>query len=89
MSAETFKTHQGFDLANFDDRQYPLSNVNSYKILKTDTYGAFKVNISRAFNIHPDQTRFWVLVNRQNKTVRPDAHISEAYDNTSQYLINI
>jgi len=87
VTAETFKNHQGFDLANFDDRQYPLSNVNSYKILKTDTYGVFKGNISRAFNIPPEQIRFWVLVNRQNMTVRPDAPIPEAYENASQYLV--
>ncbi|CAI2180552.1 16272_t:CDS:10 [Funneliformis geosporum] len=84
VTAETFKNHQGFDLANFDDRQYPLSDVHSYKILKTDTYGAFKVYIARTFNnIPPEQIRFWVLVNRQNKTVRPDAPIPEAYENAS------
>ncbi|CAG8434848.1 2439_t:CDS:10 [Funneliformis mosseae] len=83
VTAETFKNHQGFDLANFDDRQYPLSEVHIYKILKTDTYGAFKVYIARTFSIPPEQIRFWVLVNRQNKTVRPDAPIPESYENAS------
>jgi len=77
VTAEKFKIHQGFDLANFEDRQYPLSDVHVFKILKSETYGAFKEKISRNFNIPPEQVRFWVLVNRQNKTVRPDTPISE------------
>ncbi|CAG8566428.1 7948_t:CDS:10 [Funneliformis caledonium] len=88
VTAETFKNHQGFDLANFDDRQYPLSEVHIYKILKTDTYGAFKVYIARTFSIPPEQIRFWVLVNRQNKTVRPDAPIPESYENASMEEIH-
>jgi len=87
VTAETFKNHQGFDLANFDDRQYPLSNLYSRKILKTETYGTFKAEISRVFDIPPEQIRFWVLVNRQNKTVRPDTQIPETYENTSQHLV--
>ncbi|GBB86550.1 hypothetical protein RclHR1_12980003 [Rhizophagus clarus] len=88
VTAERFKVHQGFDLANFDDRQYPLSEVYTYNILKTETYEAFKDNISRTFNILPQQVRFWVLVNRQNKTVRPDAPIPETYTNTSMEEIH-
>jgi ubiquitin carboxyl-terminal hydrolase 7 len=87
VTAEKFKVHQGFDLANFDDRQYPLSEVYTYKILKSDTYGTFKDNISRSFNIPPEQVRFWVLVNRQNKTVRPDAPIAENSINTSNIIL--
>ncbi|RGB42735.1 ubiquitin carboxyl-terminal hydrolase 5 [Rhizophagus diaphanus] len=88
VTAEKFKIHQGFDLANFDDRQYPLSDVFTYKILKSDTYGTFKEHVSRSFNIPTEQVRFWVLVNRQNKTVRPDAPISDAQTNTSMEEIH-
>jgi ubiquitin carboxyl-terminal hydrolase 7 len=83
VTAEKFKKHQGFDLANFEDRQYPLSDVDAYKILKSETYGAFKEKISRTFNFPPEQVRFWVLVNRQNKTVRPDTPIPDTLSNTS------
>ena len=89
MTAEKFKKHQGFDLANFDDRQYPLSDVHTFKILKSETYGAFKEKISRNFNIPPEQVRFWVIVNRQNKTVRPDTPISESYANNSNKILLI
>ncbi|POG66834.1 ubiquitin carboxyl-terminal hydrolase 5 [Rhizophagus irregularis DAOM 181602=DAOM 197198] len=83
VTAEKFKVHQGFDLANFDDRQYPLSDVYVYKILKSDTYRSFKEIVSRIFNIPPEQVRFWIFVNRQNKTIRLDAPISESYIDTS------
>ncbi|CAG8488525.1 10217_t:CDS:10 [Acaulospora colombiana] len=79
VTAETFRSHQGFDLANFDDRQYPLSEVPHFKVLKSDTYGAFKEMVAKKFEIPVEQIRFWVLVNRQNKTVRPDAPISENF----------
>ncbi|CAB4444830.1 unnamed protein product [Rhizophagus irregularis] len=32
VTTEKFKVHQGFDLANFDDRQYPLSEVTKLYI---------------------------------------------------------
>ncbi|RHZ60946.1 hypothetical protein Glove_350g9 [Diversispora epigaea] len=79
VTAETFRNFQGFDLANFDDRQYPLSQVPQYKVLKNDTYGAFKESVAKDFQVPAEQIRFWVLVNRQNKTVRPDAPISDNY----------
>ncbi|PKC06208.1 hypothetical protein RhiirA5_483430, partial [Rhizophagus irregularis] len=87
VTAEKFKVHQGFDLANFDDR-HPLSDVFIYKILKADTYGSFKEHVSRSFNIPPEQVRFWVLVNRQNKTVRPDAPMSNSLTNISMEEIH-
>ncbi|GBB88570.1 hypothetical protein RclHR1_01510021 [Rhizophagus clarus] len=88
VTAEKFKAHKGFDLANFDDRHYPLSKIYTYKILKSETYGVFKDKISRTFNIPSEQVRFWVFVNRQNRTIRPDAPIPEAYNNTSMEEIH-
>jgi hypothetical protein len=78
-----FNNYQGFDLANFNNYQYPLSEVHTYKILKSETYGVFKENISQDFNIPSDQLRLWILVNRQNKTIRPDCPIPESYSNIS------
>jgi ubiquitin carboxyl-terminal hydrolase 7 len=88
VTAEKFKVHQGFDLTNFDDRQYPLSEVYTYKIIKGVTYGIFKDSISLSFNIPQEQVRFWVIVNRQNKTIRPDAPIPENYISTSNIIFN-
>ncbi|PKC57083.1 hypothetical protein RhiirA1_499118 [Rhizophagus irregularis] len=88
VTAEKFKVHQGFDLANFDDRQYPLSDVHVYRILKSDTYGILKELVSQNFNIPSEQVRLWVLVMRQNKTVRPDAPISDSLINISMGKIH-
>lgn len=51
------------------------------------TYGVFKEHVSKYFNISPDQVRFWILVSRQNGTVRPDIPISESYFNTSNIFL--
>ncbi|GBB89574.1 hypothetical protein RclHR1_01630012 [Rhizophagus clarus] len=88
VTAEKFKDYQGFDLANFDNRQYPLSELHTYKILKSETYRIFRENISRAFNVPPEQVRFWIHADRHNKTVRPDASIPESHFNTSMEEIH-
>ncbi|CAG8517017.1 2181_t:CDS:10 [Diversispora eburnea] len=88
VTAETFRNYQGFDLANFDDRQYPLSPVPQYKVLKNDTYGSFKESVARDIQVPAEQIRFWVLVNRQNKTVRPDAPISDNHINSTMEEIH-
>ncbi|GBB89579.1 hypothetical protein RclHR1_01630017 [Rhizophagus clarus] len=83
VTTEKFNNHQGFDLANFDDYQYPLSEVHTYKIPKSETYDVFKKNLSKSFNIPLKRMRLWILVNRQNKTIRPDSSIPESYSNIS------
>ncbi|CAJ0637306.1 11152_t:CDS:10, partial [Entrophospora sp. SA101] len=81
VTEDTFKAHQGFDLANFDERQYPLSNLQPLKVLKTSTFNDFKEKVAAEYDKSPDQIRFWALVNRQNKTVRPDAPIPPVHHN--------
>ncbi|CAG8433376.1 8105_t:CDS:10 [Ambispora gerdemannii] len=77
ISDEAFRTHQGFDLANFEERQYPFSDIPTMKVLKAESYGTFREKIAEQHNVPVEATRLWVLVNRQNKTVRPDAPINE------------
>ncbi|CAG8491651.1 11949_t:CDS:10 [Dentiscutata heterogama] len=72
-----FERYQGFDLANFGDRQYPLSEVPQFKVLKSETYRTFKTKISNKLEIPVEQIRLWVLVNRQNRTIRPDVPIMD------------
>ncbi|GBB89576.1 hypothetical protein RclHR1_01630014 [Rhizophagus clarus] len=74
VNTKKIKNYQGFDLANFNE-------AHTYKIHKSEKYGVFKKNISQTFNILPEHVRFWVLVNRRNKTIRPDSPISESYFN--------
>ncbi|CAG8484431.1 10701_t:CDS:10 [Gigaspora margarita] len=74
-----FECYQGFDLVNFDNQLYPLSNVPLFKILKTETYEIFKTMVAHKFEIPVEQIRFWIFVNRQNKTIRPDDPITDDY----------
>ncbi|KAF8348462.1 ICP0-binding domain of ubiquitin-specific protease 7-domain-containing protein [Amanita rubescens] len=73
----TFVKHEGFDLATFDEKNWPPSDLPSFRILKQEIYSVFKARIAQHFDYPESQIRLWVLVNRQNKTVRPDAIIHE------------
>ncbi|KAF5357773.1 hypothetical protein D9756_001634 [Leucocoprinus leucothites] len=77
ITDDTFARHEGFDLATFDEKNWPASDLPSFRVLKTETYSTFKNRVAAHFNYPENQIRLWVLVNRQNKTVRPDTHIPE------------
>ncbi|EJD02278.1 cysteine proteinase [Fomitiporia mediterranea MF3/22] len=77
ITDETFQQHEGFDLASFDDKNWPPSDLPAFRILKQETYHTFKGRVAQHFNYPESAFRLWVLVNRQNKTVRPDTHIPE------------
>ncbi|KAF4576508.1 hypothetical protein EYR40_000746 [Pleurotus pulmonarius] len=77
ITDETFTRHEGFDLATFDEKNWPASDLPSFRVLKQETYSMFKSRVAQHFHYPENQIRLWVLVNRQNKTVRPDTHIPE------------
>jgi ubiquitin carboxyl-terminal hydrolase 7 len=77
ITDETFANHEGFDLATFDGKNWPPSDLPSFRVLKMETYSAFKSAVAQHFNHPESHIRLWVLVNRQNNTVRPDIRIPE------------
>ncbi|KWU45004.1 ubiquitin carboxyl-terminal hydrolase 5 [Rhodotorula sp. JG-1b] len=77
ITQETFNQHQGFDLATFDDRTMPATQLPTYRVPKAQPYLDFRSQIAHANKMDPNSIRLWVLVNRQNKTVRPDAPIND------------
>jgi ubiquitin carboxyl-terminal hydrolase 7 len=77
ITDETFSHHEGFDMATFDEKNWPPSDLPSFRVLKQETYATFKTRVAQHFNHPESHIRLWVLVNRQNKTVRPDTHIPE------------
>lgn len=77
ITDESFQQHQGFDLASFDDKNWPPSELQNFRILKSESYLTFKSRVAQHFSYPESQIRLWVLVNRQNKTVRPDTHVPE------------
>ncbi|CAK5277441.1 unnamed protein product [Mycena citricolor] len=77
ITDDTFSRHEGFDLATFDEKNWPPSELPSFRVLKQETYSTFKTRVAQHFGYPENQVRLWVLVNRQNKTVRPDTPIPE------------
>ncbi|CAG8813303.1 34982_t:CDS:10, partial [Gigaspora margarita] len=86
VTPQIFAQHQGFDLANFDD---PLSAIPQFKVLKSETYRNFKCIAAKRFGCSVEQIRFWVLVIRQNKTVRPDTPINDNFFGMSMEELHI
>ncbi|CAG8496942.1 5449_t:CDS:10, partial [Scutellospora calospora] len=89
VTEKVVKDHTGFDLVNFDNQQYPLSEIPKFKILKGDTYSSFKKMIATKFKVPIDKIRFWVIVKRQNKTIRLDNLIKDDFLNSSMEEIKI
>jgi len=77
VTDETFSRHEGFDLASVDGRNSPLSDLPTFCVLKQMTYSGFKSRVAKRFGCPESRFRLWVLVNRRNRTVRPDTHIPE------------
>ncbi|KAI9369494.1 hypothetical protein BJX61DRAFT_545515 [Aspergillus egyptiacus] len=77
LSEETFRCHNGFDLTSFDQSTAEEALPKSYRILRTTKVGEFAEKIAEERGINPFQIRFWVMVNRQNKTMRPDQVIMD------------
>jgi len=81
----TFSRHGGFDLATFSEGNQLLSDLPTFRVPQQETYSVFKSRVARRFSYPENQIRLWVLVNRQNKTVRPDAHIPENDPSLSEF----
>lgn len=87
ITDDTFSRHEGFDLATFEDKNWPPSELPSFRVLKQEPYSVFKSRVALHFNLPEAQIRLWVLVNRQNKTVRPDTHIPENEPTLSKRIL--
>ncbi|KAL2825982.1 hypothetical protein BDW59DRAFT_145700 [Aspergillus cavernicola] len=77
LSEETFKCHNGFDLTTIDQSTDETALPKPYRILRTTTVSEFAEQIAEEKGVNPLQIRFWVMVNRQNKTMRPDQVIKD------------
>ena len=85
ITDETFARHEGFDLATFDEKNWPPSELPTFRVLKSEPYSVFKSRVAKHFEHPESHIRLWVLVNRQNKTVRPDTPIPENEPTLSEY----
>lgn len=70
-SNENFAAYEGFDIVNWKEIDTP-SAPKSFRVLRATTLGEFKNSIAGAMGVEAEMLRPWVMVNRQNQTVRPD-----------------
>lgn len=77
ITDETFSKHSGFDMAVFEDKNFPASDLPSFKLLKTETLATFKERLAKYLGFPTNETSIWSCVGRQNRTFRVDAPLGE------------
>lgn len=77
VTEANFKAHQGFDLTDWDPDEATDSTPRIHRVLRTSTLVDFAKTLAESQRLPPEQVRLWVMVNRQNKTIRPDQPLSE------------
>ncbi|KAH9822072.1 ubiquitin carboxyl-terminal hydrolase 21-like [Teratosphaeria destructans] len=75
-----FKAFGGVDIVSWadasDQPDAPPASPKTYKLLKAMTIADFTRHVAEDLQIAPELLRPWVMVNRQNGTVRPDNPLS-------------
>ena len=56
----------------WDEQGTPEAAPKSHRVLKSSTLGDFTKILAENMQLPAEQLRLWVMVNRQNKTIRPD-----------------
>ncbi|KAF9887303.1 hypothetical protein FE257_010298 [Aspergillus nanangensis] len=74
---ESFQSHHGFDLTSTDLPSDDPALPQQYRILRTKKVGELAEELAEEKGIDANRIRFWVMVNRQNKTTRPDQVIKD------------
>jgi len=76
IDVETFRHHEGLDLANFDPTDRESAEwIRQVRVRRDLTWLGFYQHVAGLVRLPRDHIRLWHLVNRQNKTVRPDVPI--------------
>lgn len=87
ITEDNFKAYQGFDLTTWDPENVGDSVPKVYRVLRTSILADFARTLAENMQLPAEQVRLWIMVNRQNKTIRPDqpiqdldATVDEAYN---------
>ncbi|KAM7196423.1 ubiquitin carboxyl-terminal hydrolase [Rhypophila sp. PSN 637] len=78
ITEATFQQHGGTDLAAFDapPEQDPAA-PRYHRVLRTATMKEVIAMIAKDIGQDPKRIRVWIMVNRQNKTIRPDTPVMD------------
>ena len=79
ITDDTFRAYSGTDLTQFEQKheQNPAA-PRVYRILRKTTIPQLIETIAKDTGSDPKMLRLWGMVNRQNKTARPDIPIAES-----------
>jgi ubiquitin carboxyl-terminal hydrolase 7 len=78
INEQTFQSHHGFDLFSPDSQDDDPALPAQYRVLRTKKIGEFAKDIAEERGLKEESIRFWAMVNRQNKTARPDQVIRDS-----------
>lgn len=77
-SLANFKNYGGVDISPFDaDPNHDEAAPHHYRLLRSMTFGQLAETLGPDMGVDPNHIRFWIMVNRQNKTTRPDQPIMD------------
>lgn len=79
----TFKANTGFDFVNFDEKDAAENSLLVQRVRKDMPFSAFKEELGKAVGLSVDNFRLWLMVNRQNRTVRVDIPIPTEEDEST------
>ncbi|CAO3673657.1 unnamed protein product [Rhizopus microsporus] len=74
---ESFRSNRGFDFTDFDERHAAHNKILVSRVRKDQTFGQFRAEIAQWRGLPETHIRFWLMVNRQNRTVRADMPIHD------------
>jgi ubiquitin carboxyl-terminal hydrolase 7 len=78
ITDDTYRAYGGTDLTVFDVKHdVDKAAARSYRVLKKMTVKDLAARVGQDTDNDPRRIRLWCMVNRQNKTVRPDTPILE------------
>lgn len=77
LTEQSFQSHHGFDLTSADLPQGDPALPKQYRALRTKKVKELAQEIADERGLDAKAIRFWVMVNRQNKTTRPDQVIKD------------
>ncbi|KAG9246426.1 ubiquitin carboxyl-terminal hydrolase-like protein [Calycina marina] len=73
ITEETFRSYGGVDLTSWDD-----ATSKYFRVLRKSTLAQLSAKLADGLGVDPRRIRYWNMVNRQNKTNRPDLPTNES-----------
>lgn len=87
LTEKTFQSHHGFDLTSTELPTEDPAHPAQYRVLRSKKVSEFAQEMADERGLNVNSIRFWVMVNRQNKTTRPDQIIADP-ENTVEEAYN-